>query len=94
MVSAIDLEWNPDKSKALRVERGFGFEEVAMAIESGKLLGDVEHHQLDRQDRQRILIVEIDGYICAVPYVRDGTKLFLKTAFRSRALHAKYKVKS
>jgi hypothetical protein len=28
---------------------------------------------------QRILVVEIDGYACVVPYVQEGNKRFLKT---------------
>ena len=44
----------------------------------------------ERFGHQRVLVVLIDGYACAVPYVVDGETRFLKTIYRSRALQRKY----
>jgi hypothetical protein len=54
------------------------------------VLADLEHRSEMRQGRQRILVVEIDGYACAVPYVIDGKTMFLKTIYRSRELQKFY----
>lgn len=62
------------------------------AIEEGKLLADIPHPSPSRA-YQRILVVDIDGYACAVPYVSDGGKRFLKTIYRSRVLHKLYAVR-
>jgi uncharacterized DUF497 family protein len=80
------LEWNPEKNETLKKERGLSFEDVETAIETGDYIGDFPHPNQDRYPNQRILIVEIDGYTCAVPYIRNGDTRFLKTIFRSRKL--------
>jgi hypothetical protein len=56
---------------------------VVDAIESNAFVADIEHPQSERS-HQRILLVRINDYICAVPYVeREGIK-FLKTMYFSR----------
>jgi len=35
-------------------------------------------------------VVEIGGYACVVPYVRNGNQRFLKTIYRSRVYQKKY----
>ena len=62
------------------------------AIENGQLLADIDHPQASRKGLQRILVVEINDYACAVPYVEEGSHLFLKTIYYSRAMQKKYKV--
>ena len=80
------VEWDEGKNRALKKERGLlSFEQVEEAIESGRILDDVEH-TADQIRHQRILIVEIEGYPVMVPYVQDGDKVFLKTMFRNRKL--------
>ncbi len=87
-----DFQWNEDKNLRLKTERNLSFEKVVAAIESGRLLADIDHVQAGRKGRQRILVVEINGYACAVPYVEDGFRRFLKTIYYSRAMQKKYKV--
>jgi uncharacterized DUF497 family protein len=93
MLFGAEIQWSEEKNRKLKAERGLAFEDVIAAIENGRLLADIEHYQAARKDRQRILVVGIGGYACAVPYVADGRKVFLKTIFRSRALMTKYAVK-
>ena len=83
MLSPIEISWNEEKNRILKVERGISFEEVVAAIENGRVLDDVEHPDAGRS-HQRILVVDIDGYACGVPYVRDGEVMFLKTIYRNR----------
>ncbi len=81
--------WNEEKNQILKAERGISFEEVVSAIENGRVLDDVDHPDANRA-HQRILIVEIGGYACGVPYVSDGKTTFLKTIYRSRDFQQVY----
>ena len=90
MAAADDIEWDDDKNRRLQSERGIGFEDVLEAIESGRILADEAHPNPESYGHQRILVVEIDGYACVVPYVQEGNKRFLKTIYRSRVYQEKY----
>ena len=83
------IEWDDDKNRRLQSERGIGFEDVLEAIESGRVLADEAHPNPESYGHQRILVVEIDGYACVVPYVQHGNKRFLKTIYRSRVYQKK-----
>ena len=91
----IDAEfgWNDEKNRQLKAERGLSFEDVVAAIENGRVLADIDHPQAGRLGHQRILVVDIAGYACVVPYIEDGQQVFLKTVFQSRAMQKKYVVK-
>jgi len=84
------LEWNPEKNKFLKRERGLSFEDVESAVETGEFIDDMPHPNQKRYPNQRMLIVEIDGYTCVVPYVRNGNIRFLKTIYRSRKLKRQF----
>ena len=84
-----DFRWDEEKNRWLKQERNLSFEAVVAASENNRILDDVDH---PARHNQRILIVEINGYICAVPYVRDENVFFLKTIYPSRDLKQKYKV--
>jgi hypothetical protein len=66
------------------MERGLTFEAVVVAIESGGLLDVLSHPNPARYPRQRILVVEMDGYVHLVPYVEAKDHFFLKTIIPSR----------
>jgi uncharacterized DUF497 family protein len=78
------LDWDDEKNRRLRSERGVSFEEVARAIEEDRVLDVLEHPNPERYPRQRLLVVEIEGYAFLVPFVQDGETLFLKTIIPSR----------
>jgi uncharacterized DUF497 family protein len=78
------LVWSLEKNQQLLEERGICFEDVVQALEQNGALADIPHPNQQRYAHQRVLIVEIDGYACHVPYVVDGDALFLKTIFPSR----------
>ena len=71
------VKWDESKNEWLKAHRGISFEAVAAAIEDGRLLEDIEHPSPKRK-HQRILVVEIDGYVCcSLRKGRDDS--FLKT---------------
>jgi len=80
------LDWNSEKNKQLKQERGLCFEDVEVALSTGGFIDDQPHPNQERYPNQRLLMVLINDYPCVVPYVRDNHKLFLKTIYPSRKL--------
>ncbi len=81
--------WNPEKNAWLKRHRGFGFEDVVEAVESGGLLDDMKHPSAAYRN-QRLDIVAIGGDAVVVPYVEEADHIFLKTAFPDRRANRKY----
>ena len=90
MGSSFVIEWDDDKNRRLQAERGVSFEDVLEAIESGRILADEAHPNAESYGQQRILVVEIGGYACVVPYVQTGNRRFLKTIYRSHVYQKRY----
>lgn len=82
--AGIRLAWNPSKSETLKASRGVGFEDVLLAVQEGRLLRVVDHHNQARYPNQYMLIVWINEYAYEVPFVVDGQTWFLKTLYPSR----------
>lgn len=83
-------EWNEEKNKLLKDSRDVGFEEVLLAIDEGRLLDVIPHHNLEKYPNQKLFIVRIRGYIYYVPFVEDEEKIFLKNIVPSRKYKKKY----
>jgi uncharacterized DUF497 family protein len=81
------LNWDPDKNLTLEKERGLTFEEIALLIESGNILG-IEKNP--GYSSQKLYILEINRYAVVVPFVEKDNEIFLKTAFPSRKFTKKY----
>lgn len=88
------IEWDEAKNLRLKSERGLCFEDVENAIEQGRIIDDQAHPDSAKRPNQRVLVVEIDDYVCLVPYVVDGETAFLKTIFRSRKANRQYRKES
>ncbi len=75
----------------LKETRGLGFEDVIVAIEEKSILADLKHSN-KKYAHQRILVIKIEAYAYAVPYVIDWKRkiIFLKTVYPSRVLTDKY----
>jgi len=84
------LNWSLEKNEILKAKRGISFEQIALSIESGHILGVEEN---PKRPNQKIYILEIDGYAVMVPYVEEGNEIFLKTAFPSRKYTKRYGLK-
>ena len=84
------LDWNREKNEILKVKRGISFEEVALMIESGHILGIEEN---PNKPNQKIYILEINNYAFIVPFVEKDNEIFLKTVFPSRKYTKLYDLK-
>ena len=78
------FRWDPDKNEQLIQERGVSFEQITVAVENGHLLQVVQHPNVEKYPRQKIMIVGIDGYAYLVPFVEETDYFFLKTIIPSR----------
>ena len=78
------FRWDPDKNELLIQGRGVSFEQVTVAVENGDLLQVVQHPNVTKYPRQKIMIVGIDDYAYLVPFAEELEYLFLKTIIPSR----------
>ena len=78
------FRWDPDKNEQLIQERAVSFEQLTVAVENGHLLQVVQHPNVEKYPRQKIMIVGIDGYANLVPFVEETDYFFLKTIIPSR----------
>jgi uncharacterized DUF497 family protein len=78
------FRWDPDKNEQLIQERGVSFEQIAIAVENGDLLQIVQHPNVEKYPRQKIMIVGIDGYAFLIPFIEEIDYIFLKTIIPSR----------
>lgn len=78
------FRWAPDKNDQLKHERGVSFEDITVAVEAEALLAIVPHPNPARYPRQKIMVVEVAGYVYLVPYVEEADHFFLKTVIPSR----------
>lgn len=76
--------WNHEKNEQLIAERGLSFEQIVIAIEQGRCLDIRQHPNAEKYPRQKLLLVEIDGYVYLVPVVEEPAHYFLKTIIPSR----------
>ena len=92
MIKNKSIRYSLEKNEQLKTQRDISFEDVILAIESGKLLDDIEHPNKEKYPHQNIFIilVEIKDYVYLVPYVEDETSIFLKTIIPSRQMNKKY----
>ncbi|MBN2062797.1 MAG: toxin [Deltaproteobacteria bacterium] len=84
------LNWNREKNEILKIQRGISFEEVALLIESGHLLGIEEN---PNRPNQKTYILEINHYAFIVPLAEKDNEIFLKTVFPSRKYTKLYDLK-
>lgn len=83
-------EWSEEKNRLLKDSRDVGFEEVLLAIDEGRLLDVIPHHNLDKYPNQKLFIVRIRGHMYYVPFVEDEERIFLKNIVSSRKYQKKY----
>jgi uncharacterized DUF497 family protein len=78
------FNWDEDKNRLLKHERGVSFEQVVFCIEKGKLLDIIEHPNQEKYKGQWCYVVDLENYVFIVPYVESEESIFLKTIFPSR----------
>ncbi|MDX2112881.1 MAG: BrnT family toxin [Alphaproteobacteria bacterium] len=85
-----EYTFSEEKDHKLRNERGIGFKEIITYLESGNIVDVISHPNLKKYPQQWYYMINIEGYIWAVPHeYRDG-KIHLITAFQNRKANKTY----
>lgn len=86
----IIFEWDDEKNRILKQERGVDFEEIIFAIDNGQVLDVIKNPSCNHK-KQFCYVVKIRDYIYLVPFViGEDNVYFLKTIFQSRKHNKKY----
>ena len=84
-------KWENEKNERLKRARDICFEQIVMHIEKGDLLDVIEHNNQSKYPGQKMLIVDVNGYVYLVPFVEEQQSIyFLKTIMPSRKATKKY----
>ncbi len=78
------LRWSTEKNEILKQTRAVSFEEVALRIESDKILEVRRHPNQEKYPHQKIFVIAHAEYVYLVPFVEDDEEIFLKTIIPSR----------
>ncbi len=79
-----EFDWNDEKNALLERTRGVCFEDVLVCIQNGDVLDIIRHPNRERYPGQSIIVLNINGYVWLVPYVKQKGVRFLKTIIPSR----------
>ena len=85
-----EFDWDNEKNMCLERTRGIGFEDVVFHIQNGNVLDVIRHPNKDRYPNQNIIILDVEGYVYLIPYVKEKGTLFLKTIIPSRKATREY----
>ena len=84
------FNWNNEKNIWLKRNRGICFEDVLYYLENDCLLDDLKHPDKSKYPDQRVMVINIEGYACLVPYIETENEIFLKTIIPSRKATKQY----
>lgn len=90
-MSELNFLFDAEKNVWLIHNRRISFERIIYLIESGYLIRTVKHPNRIKYPNQIIYEIDVNGYVYAVPAVKEGNKIFLETAFPSRKATKRYK---
>ncbi len=79
-----EFDWNDEKSESLEKTRGICFEDVVIHVQNGCVLDVIKNPSRDRYPKQNIIVLDVEGYVYLVPYVKSRGTRFLKTIIPSR----------
>ena len=85
------IRWSEEKNQLLQIQRKLSFEMLLDKIEKKEILDRRAHPDKKRYPHQYIFILELNEYICYVPFVENEKEIFLKTIIPSRKLNKKFK---
>ncbi len=85
-----EFDWNDEKNAALEAGRGVCFEDVLVCMENGDILDVLRHPNRERYPGQYVIVLNMDGYVWLVPYVKAKGVRFLKTIIPSRKATREY----
>ncbi|KGE03828.1 BrnT family toxin [Pseudohaliea rubra] len=78
------VDWDREKNRLLREERGVCFEDVVIRLAQAAVLDTVDHPNQEKYPGQKIHLLDIKGYVYLVPFVETESGIFLKTVIPSR----------
>ena len=85
-----DFDWNDEKNEFLQSTRGVSFEEVVFHIQNRDVLDVIKHPNAARYPNQNIIVLNMEGYVYLVPYMKERGVRFLKTIIPSRKATEEY----
>jgi uncharacterized DUF497 family protein len=85
-----DFDWDDEKNEFLKRTRGVSFEDVVFHIQNGDVLDIIKHANATRYPKQNIIVLNMDGYVYLIPYVKERGTRFLKTIIPSRKATKEY----
>jgi uncharacterized DUF497 family protein len=85
-----EFDWSDEKNEMLDHARKVCFEDVVVCIQNGAVLDVIRHPNRERYPRQNIIVLNVDGYVWLVPYVKEKGVRFLKTIIPSRKATKEY----
>ena len=85
------IRCSEEKNQLLQIQRKLSFEMVLDKIEKKEILSRRSHPDKERYSHQYIFVLELNGYICYVPFVENENEIFLKTIIPSRKLNKAFK---
>ncbi|NKQ40365.1 MAG: DUF4258 domain-containing protein [Sulfurovum sp.] len=88
------VRWNEEKNQLLIIQRKLSFEMVLEKMENKEILARKSHPDTKQYPHQLIFVVELEGYICYVPFVENDDEIFFKTIIPSRKLEKELKGKN
>lgn len=91
MFEGKEFRYDALKDDLLKQQRGLGFEEVIDLITKGYGLAVRDHHNMRDYHHQKIIEIDVRGYVYCIPCVVSEDTVFLKTIFPSRKATQVYK---
>ena len=85
-----DFDWDDEKNELLKSTRGISFEDVVFHIQNGDVLDIIKHPNTARYPKQNIIVLNMEGYVYLVPYMKEKGTRFLKTIIPSRKATKEY----
>ena len=85
-----EFDWDDLKNETLQRVRGVCLEDVLVCIRNGGVIDVIRHPDRDRYPSQSIIVLNMEGYVWLVPYVKSRGVRFLKTIIPSRKATREY----
>jgi uncharacterized DUF497 family protein len=85
-----EFDWDDEKNGLLKDARGVSFEEVVFHIQNGDVLDIIKHPNAARYPKQNVIVLNMEGYVYLVPYVKEKGTRFLKSIIPSRKATKEY----
>lgn len=83
----LKIRFDPEKDLLIKRIREVSFRQAINLLENEEnILDDIEHPNRQKFSHQRMLIMKIEDYVYAIPYVINlkNKEIFLKTIYPSR----------